>query len=146
MTAMITRPVSFLLFATMAMMGSFVVEGFTAPPSNVSPKLAVPTAGSFSSSSSSSALFVGPLQKFTNKNEYNRVVEGLMLTQGISREQAEKEYDAYLDNPNNYALNKGEAYYKSLGYKSLMVRSVPSSSYWFSSYRFVVGSRRRQEI
>ena len=27
---------------------------------------------------------------------------------------------AYLDNPNNYALEKGEAYYKSLGYKSLM--------------------------
>jgi hypothetical protein len=33
------------------------------------------------------------LQKFTDKGEYNKVVEGLMLTQGISREQAEKEYD-----------------------------------------------------
>ncbi|KAG7346786.1 hypothetical protein IV203_037798 [Nitzschia inconspicua] len=60
------------------------------------------------------------LQKFTDKGEYNKVVEGLMLTQGISREQAEKEYDAYLDNPTNYALEKGEAYYKSLGYKTLM--------------------------
>lgn len=43
-----------------------------------------------------------------------------MFTRGIAREEAEKEYNAYLDNPNNYALQKGEAYYKSLGYKSLM--------------------------
>lgn len=62
----------------------------------------------------------GPLQKFSNPKEYNRVVENLMFTQGIDRKQAEKEYDAYLNNPNDYALNKGEAYYKSLGYKSLM--------------------------
>lgn len=43
-----------------------------------------------------------------------------MLTKGITREEAEKEYNAYLDNPNEYALNKGEVYYKSLGYKTLM--------------------------
>mmetsp|Transcript_6660 Transcript_6660/g.19199 ORF Transcript_6660/g.19199 Transcript_6660/m.19199 type:complete len:99 (-) Transcript_6660:2407-2703(-) len=43
-----------------------------------------------------------------------------MYTRGITREEAEKEYDAYLNNPNDYALNKGEAYYKSLGYKNLM--------------------------
>lgn len=42
----------------------------------------------------SSRLFIIPsLQKFTDKGEYNKVVEGLMLTQGITREQAEKEYD-----------------------------------------------------
>jgi len=69
---------------------------------------------------SNSRLFIGPLQKATNRKEYNKVVDGLMFTQGITREEAEKEYDAYLDNPNTYALNKGEAYYKSLGYKNLM--------------------------
>ena len=51
-------------------------------------------------------LAVGPLQKLTNKNEYNKVVEGLMQTKGLTREQAEKEYNAYLDNPNDYALQK----------------------------------------
>jgi len=43
-----------------------------------------------------------------------------MYQNGITRGEAEKEYDAYLNNPNEFALNKGEAYYKSLGYKSLM--------------------------
>eukprot|EP00536_Pseudo-nitzschia_multiseries_P018189 jgi/Psemu1/228076/e_gw1.2241.6.1 len=62
----------------------------------------------------------GPLQKFSNRQEYNKVIDNLMYTRGITREEAEKEYDAYLNNPNDYALNKGEAYYKSLGYKSLM--------------------------
>merc|ERR1712194_17538 len=68
----------------------------------------------------STRLGIGPLQKTTNRQEYNKVVDGLMFTRGITREEAEKEYNAYLDNPNNYALQKGEAYYKSLGYKSLM--------------------------
>jgi len=66
------------------------------------------------------AIESGPLQKTTNRQEYNKVVDGLMYTRGITREEAEKEYNAYLDNPNNYALEKGEAYYKSLGYKKLM--------------------------
>merc|ERR1719188_2768640 len=43
-----------------------------------------------------------------------------MKTKGLSREEAEKDYNMYLNNPNDYALNKGEEYYKSLGYKSLM--------------------------
>jgi len=68
----------------------------------------------------STQLGIGPLQKTTNRQEYNKVVDGLMYTRGITREEAEKEYNAYLDNPNNYALEKGEAYYKSLGYKKLM--------------------------
>ena len=55
---------------------------------------------------SQTSLNVGPLQKLTNKNEYNKVVEGLMQTKGLTREQAEKEYNAYLDNPNDYALQK----------------------------------------
>ncbi len=55
---------------------------------------------------STTSLSVGPLQKLTNKNEYNKVVDGLMQTKGLTREQAEKEYNAYLDNPNDYALQK----------------------------------------
>eukprot|EP00533_Pseudo-nitzschia_delicatissima_P009050 CAMPEP_0116111940 /NCGR_PEP_ID=MMETSP0327-20121206/18713_1 /TAXON_ID=44447 /ORGANISM="Pseudo-nitzschia delicatissima, Strain B596" /LENGTH=161 /DNA_ID=CAMNT_0003605205 /DNA_START=54 /DNA_END=539 /DNA_ORIENTATION=+ len=69
---------------------------------------------------SSTSLGAGPLQKFTNRAEYNKVVDGLMFTKGLDRADAEKEYDAFLQNPNDYALNKGEAYYKSLGYKNLM--------------------------
>jgi len=65
-------------------------------------------------------LGIGPFQKATNRQEYDKVVDGLMLTQGLSRKDAEKEYDKYLNNPNDYALDKGEAYYKKLGYKSLM--------------------------
>jgi len=55
---------------------------------------------------SRSSLAVGPLQKLTNKKEYNKTIEGLMNTKGLTREQAEKEYDSYLENPTNYALNK----------------------------------------
>jgi len=69
---------------------------------------------------SKSSLSLGPLQKLANKGDYNKIVEGLMQTKGYTREQAEKEYNAYLDNPNDYALQKGEAYYKSLGYKTLL--------------------------
>ena len=57
-------------------------------------------------SSSTTRLAVGPLQKLTNKKEYNTVVEGLMRNKGYTREQAEKEYNMYLDNPNDYALQK----------------------------------------
>lgn len=64
------------------------------------------------------ALKFGP---FGGKSdEYNKVVQNIMKTKGLSEEEAKRDYDAYLENPNNYALNKGEAYYKDLGYKSLM--------------------------
>lgn len=43
-----------------------------------------------------------------------------MVAKGMTREEAVKDYDAYLENPNNYALSKGEEYYKNLGYKSFM--------------------------
>ena len=56
---------------------------------------------------------IGPFQKTTNPKEYNRVVDGLMLTQGITREEAEKEYNAYLQNPNDYALNKVSRFWLS---------------------------------
>ena len=55
---------------------------------------------------SKSSLSVGPLQKLTNKGEYEKVVSGLMQTKGYTREQAEKEYNSYLNNPNDYALQK----------------------------------------
>lgn len=55
---------------------------------------------------STTSLSVGPLQKLTNKKEYNKVVENLMQTNGLTREQAEKEYNSYLENPNDYALQK----------------------------------------
>jgi hypothetical protein len=58
----------------------------------------------------------GPLQKATNRKEYNRVVENLMFTQGITREKAEKDYDEYLNNPNEFALNKvSSSMFSSIG-------------------------------
>ncbi|GMI45407.1 hypothetical protein TrCOL_g1587 [Triparma columacea] len=43
-----------------------------------------------------------------------------MDRQSLSRDEAEKEYNKFKMNPNDYALEKGEEYYASLGYKSLM--------------------------
>jgi hypothetical protein len=55
---------------------------------------------------SSTSLSVGPLQKLVNNKEYEKTVQGLMQTKGYTREQAEKEYSKYLENPTNYALEK----------------------------------------
>ena len=38
--------------------------------------------------------------------DYDRVVEGIMVAKGLTREEAEADYNLYLENPNNYALNK----------------------------------------
>jgi hypothetical protein len=57
----------------------------------------------------STSLNIGPLKKLTNKAEYEQTVNGLMQQNGYSREQAEKEYNAFLDNPNDYALQKVSA-------------------------------------
>jgi hypothetical protein len=54
----------------------------------------------------STSLNIGPLKKITNKAEYEQTVNNLMRQNGYSREQAEKEYNAFLDNPNDYALQK----------------------------------------
>eukprot|EP00586_Coscinodiscus_wailesii_P021805 CAMPEP_0172491072 /NCGR_PEP_ID=MMETSP1066-20121228/21763_1 /TAXON_ID=671091 /ORGANISM="Coscinodiscus wailesii, Strain CCMP2513" /LENGTH=131 /DNA_ID=CAMNT_0013259915 /DNA_START=165 /DNA_END=560 /DNA_ORIENTATION=+ len=62
-------------------------------------------------------MMVGPLLK---TKEYKKTVENIMATKGLSRKEAEADYNAYLENPTNYALNKGENYYKGLGYKNLM--------------------------
>jgi len=102
---------SLILALAIAACHSVAVEGFVGKAGNGLTRSLAP---------SNSRLNAGPLQKFSNPKEYNKVVENLMFTQGIDRKQAEKEYDAYLNNPNDYALNKGEAYYKSLGYKNLM--------------------------
>ena len=89
------------------------------------------------------------LNLFKDK-KYKQVVENLMTQKGLTRQEAEKDYDAYQwvrpyhtilarryglltpylfcslsrleyrNNPTGYALQKGEAYYRDLGYKSLM--------------------------
>ena len=51
---------------------------------------------------------IGPFQKLTNKKNYDSIVNNLMETKGFTREQAEKEYNDYLNNPNDYALQKVE--------------------------------------
>lgn len=56
---------------------------------------------------STTAVEVGPLQKLINKDDYEKTVENIMNVKGLSREEAEKEYNQYLDNPNDYALQKG---------------------------------------
>jgi hypothetical protein len=55
---------------------------------------------------SKSSLSIGPLQKLTNKDEYNKTVKSLMQSKGLTREQAEKDYNKYLENPNDYALQQ----------------------------------------
>jgi hypothetical protein len=86
---MMNKSILFVLVA----FGPFLVSAFTgqgAPRSFVS----------------KSSLHVGPLQKLTNKDEYEKTVSGLMQAKGFTREQAEKEYNAFLNNPNDYALQK----------------------------------------
>lgn len=63
---------------------------------------------------------VGPLLKGAKGKDYKKTVDGIMKTKGLNRKEAEADYNAYLENPTNYALMKGESYYKDLGYKSLM--------------------------
>ena len=74
----------------------------------IGPLLASAFSGGIPSRSfaSKSALHVGPLKKIMNKDEYDKVVAGLMKKNGYSREEAEKEYNSYLSNPNDYALAK----------------------------------------
>ncbi len=55
-----------------------------------------------------------------NPQDYDRVVENKMKQEGLSRKQAEDEYNTFLENPSfYYALDKKEEYYKSLGYKDI---------------------------
>mmetsp|Transcript_2022 Transcript_2022/g.2883 ORF Transcript_2022/g.2883 Transcript_2022/m.2883 type:complete len:191 (-) Transcript_2022:151-723(-) len=67
---------------------------------------------------------VGPIaraKKAMDPNDYNRVVERKMKMEKLTREQAEEEYNAFLENPGfYYSLDKKESYYKSLGYKDML--------------------------
>jgi hypothetical protein len=64
---------------------------------------------------------IGPIaraKKMMDPQDYKRVVEQKMKQEGLSRQQTEDEYNAFLENPSfYYALDKKEEYYKSLGYK-----------------------------
>lgn len=66
---------------------------------------------------------MGPLaraKKAMDPKDYNRVVEEKMKKEGLTRQQAETEYNAFLENPPfYYALDQKEKYYKSLGYKNM---------------------------
>lgn len=67
---------------------------------------------------------MGPIaraKKAMDPQDYNRVVQQKMKQEGLTREQAEDEYNAFLENPSfYYALDKKEEYYKSLGYKDMI--------------------------
>ena len=66
---------------------------------------------------------MGPLaraRKLSDPKEYERVVQSKMKKEGLTRQQAEDEYNTFLENPPfYYALDKKEQYYKSLGYKDM---------------------------
>jgi hypothetical protein len=65
----------------------------------------------------------GPLaqaKKLTDPKGYERVVQTKMKQDGLTRQQAEDDYNQFLENPPfYYALDKKEEYYKSLGYKDM---------------------------
>jgi len=66
---------------------------------------------------------MGPVaraKKMANPKEYNRIVEQKMEMEGLTRQQAEAEYNQFLENPPfYYALDKKADYYKSKGYKTM---------------------------
>ena len=65
----------------------------------------------------------GPIataKKLADPAGYNKVIETKMKQENLTRQQAEDEYNQFLENPPfYYALDKKEEYYKSLGYKDL---------------------------
>ena len=67
---------------------------------------------------------MGPVaraKKMMDPADYERVVTQKMKKEGLSRKEAEEEYNAFLENPSfYYALDKKEEYYKSLGYKDIL--------------------------
>jgi len=75
---------------------------------------------SFASKSTKLQVLPKPGEPLFKGPKYQQTVEQLMFMNGLTEEEAKAEYNAYLENPNNYALAKGEAYYQKLGYKSLM--------------------------
>ena len=114
---MMTMTKQLLLF--LAVVAPLFCSAFTTAPSSTRRSSFVVV-----TSSSTTRLAVGPLQKLTNKKEYNTVVEGLMRTKGYTREQAEKEYNMYLDNPNDYALQKVSEEINIGGYSTIDGRAT----------------------
>lgn len=55
-------------------------------------------------------LHIGPIKKALQKDEYDGVVEKIMDIKSLTREEAERDYDSYLKNPNDYALDKVSCY------------------------------------
>mmetsp|Transcript_18512 Transcript_18512/g.25473 ORF Transcript_18512/g.25473 Transcript_18512/m.25473 type:complete len:183 (-) Transcript_18512:188-736(-) len=66
----------------------------------------------------------GPIaraKKAMDPADYNRVVERKMFQEKLTREEAEEEYNNFLENPSfYYALDKKESYYKKMGYKNML--------------------------
>ena len=88
--------------ATMRVLAILAFVGL-ASAFTVVPSVSVPSAHT------STTLYIGgPLQKLLNKDDYEAKITNLMKNKGYTRAQAEKEYDSFLDNPDNYALQKGE--------------------------------------
>mmetsp|Transcript_29605 Transcript_29605/g.65207 ORF Transcript_29605/g.65207 Transcript_29605/m.65207 type:complete len:179 (+) Transcript_29605:179-715(+) len=73
--------------------------------------------------SSTSLHAMGPVaraKKMLDPDDYNRIVEQKMEQDGLTRRQAEDEYNQFLENPSfYYALDKKEEYYKSKGYRNM---------------------------
>mmetsp|Transcript_4800 Transcript_4800/g.7278 ORF Transcript_4800/g.7278 Transcript_4800/m.7278 type:complete len:178 (+) Transcript_4800:79-612(+) len=75
---------------------------------------------------SKSSLFAAPagpvarLKKLQDPKDYNRVIEEKIKNSKMTREEAEADYNDFLENPPfYYALEKKEEYYQSLGYKDI---------------------------
>ena len=66
---------------------------------------------------------MGPIaraKKLMDPDDYNCVVEEKMQREGLTRRQAEEEYNQFLENPSfYYALDKKEEYFKQMGYKNM---------------------------
>ena len=75
---------------------------------------------------------VGPLarlKKASDPDDYNRVVEQKMKKTGMSREEAEADYNAFLENPPfYYALEKKVSRYNLLSPSSIAIHGLNQQS------------------
>jgi len=61
---------------------------------------------SFASKSTKLQVLPKPGEPLFKGPKYQQTVEQLMFMNGLTEEEAKAEYNAYLENPNNYALAK----------------------------------------